>query len=103
MRRKWKRRSFSSVVRVAYLEIFMTIDFTIGFAGIGARVVTLSPAGRPGWVFNAMRKRYIAIDGFVYLAAVRLLGVTVGCTITRDVDNSTLPQFAQPPIPHVGV
>jgi hypothetical protein len=83
----------------------MTFDFLVGFATPGCKTVLTSPQGRRGWFANWMGKRWVALDGYVYMVAVRLLGVTVGVTITRECDNSSLPQFAQspsaaaPPIP----
>ena len=74
----------------------MTFDFLLGYASPGSKFVRQSPQGIRGWFVNLMAKKWIAQDGYVYMAAVRLLGVTVGVTITRECDNSSLPQFSSP-------
>ena len=74
----------------------MTFDLLIGFATPWSKTVRESPKGVRGWFAQAMAKKWTARDGFVYMAAVRLLGVTVGVTITRECDNSSLPQFSSP-------
>jgi hypothetical protein len=63
----------------------MTIDFLIGFATPGSRVVKMSPQGLKGWFAYVIHRTIRANDGAIYLNAVRLLGVTVGCTITREM------------------
>jgi hypothetical protein len=61
-----------------------TIDFTIGFAHPAMQIVQRSPKGIRGWFFQPVARRIMAPDGYVYLAALRLLGVTIGVTVTRE-------------------
>lgn len=79
----------------------MTFDFLLGFATPGCKAVRQAPGGIKKWFATAMYRKIVAMDGFVYMAAIRLLGITIGTTITRECDNSSLPQFSsqQPPIP----
>lgn len=72
----------------------MTFDLLLGIATPRSKIVRSSPGGTRGWFFNVMAKRWVAPDGFVYMAALRLIGLTVGITITRECDNSSLPQFS---------
>jgi hypothetical protein len=76
----------------------MTFDFLFGFATPGSKIVLQSPSGIRGWFVQGMAKKWTARDGFVYMAAARLLGITIGVTITRECDNSSLPQFSSPPV-----
>lgn len=61
-----------------------TIDFHVGFAHPKMQVVQCSPRGLRGWLFQSLAQKLTAHDGYVYLAAIRLLGVTIGVTVTRE-------------------
>ena len=61
-----------------------TIDLMCGWAHPGMTMVKNSPNYPRTWFINAMRRKVMAPDGYVYMAAVRLLGLTLGVTITRE-------------------
>ena len=61
-----------------------TIDFMLGFAHPGTKLVRLSPGYPRTWFIHAIVRQLVAPDGRVRMLAVRLLGVTLGVTITRE-------------------
>lgn len=77
-----------------------TVDFILGFAMPHSKVVKLSPGGLKTWWAHVMARKMIAQDGVVRIVAVRLLGVTIGCTFARECVTqltSSSPSPAQAP------
>jgi hypothetical protein len=73
----------------------MTLDFVLGFAGPFAKIVRISPQGLRGWFFFWMAKRHIAQDGYVFMFAFRLIGITIGVTVTIECHTSATPNPAE--------
>ena len=61
-----------------------TIDLLFGWAHPGTKMVRQAPQGMRGWFIHGMTRKILASDGYVYVAAVRLIGFTVGVTVTRE-------------------
>ena len=61
-----------------------TIDLMFGFAHPGMTMVRNNPDGMRGWFFKLLRRKMVAPDGYVYMYAIRLLGTTLGVTVTRE-------------------
>lgn len=61
-----------------------TIDLMFGWAHPGTKMVRNSPGYPRTWFVTALARKMMAPDGYVRMYAVRLLGLTVGVTFTRE-------------------
>ncbi len=73
-----------------------TIDLMFGWAHPGVTMVKNSPGFPRTWFVNALKRKMTASDGYVYMAAIRLLGLTFGVTITRECATSLSPSASSP-------
>ena len=65
-----------------------TIDLMCGWAHPGVAMVRNSPGYPRTWFATALKRKMTAPDGYVWMYAVRLLGLTLGVTITRECVTS---------------
>ena len=61
-----------------------TVDLMFGWAHPGTKMVRNSPGYPRTWFVTALARKMMAPDGYVRMYAVRLLGLTVGVTFTRE-------------------
>ena len=61
-----------------------TIDLMFGWAHPGTKMVRNSPGYPRTWFVTTLARTLMAPDGYVRMYAVRLLGLTVGVTFTRE-------------------
>ena len=74
-----------------------TIDLMCGWAHPGVTMVKNSPGYPRTWFANALKRKMTAPDGYVYMGAIRLLGLTVGVTITRECATSATSSLGSSP------
>lgn len=61
-----------------------TFDLMFGWAHPGTKMVRNSPGYPRSWFITALARKLKAPDGYVRIYAVRLLGLTIGVTFTRE-------------------
>ncbi len=74
-----------------------TIDLMFGWAHPGTKMVRNSPGYPRTWFGTALARKMMAQDGYVRMYAVRLLGLTVGVTFTREC-ATPITQPSSPPL-----
>ena len=69
-----------------------TVDLMFGWAHPGTKLVKNSPGYPRTWWVHALKRKMVAPDGYIWMYAVRLLGLTIGATVTRECVTPATPQ-----------